>query len=91
MLRPGQRGDLVHAGEFAGRQPAHHGDRGPLDEPAGLGPVFLGGQRVQVGQGVGDHHVDMPLARFSRVRLSAYSTRPGAPRSARHSSSITPM
>ena len=35
--------------------------------------------------------LDMPLARFNLVRLSAYSTRPGAPRSARHSSSITPM
>ena len=33
--------------------------------------------------------VPIPLARFSLVRLSAYSTRPGAPRSARHSSSIT--
>ncbi len=31
----------------------------------------------------------MPLDRFSRLRLSAYSTRPSAPRSARHSSSIT--
>ena len=32
-----------------------HGDRGPLDEPACLGPVLLGGQRVQVGERVGDH------------------------------------
>ena len=31
----------------------------------------------------------MPRARFSRVRESACSTSPGAPRSARHSSSMT--
>ena len=49
------------AGELARRQPAQDRDGAPFDEAAGLGPVGLGRQGVQVGERVGDHDRAHPL------------------------------
>ena len=62
--------NLADPVEFAGWQPGEDFDGGAFDEALGFGPVFEGGQRVQVGQRVGDHergHAFGPVESGQRV------------------------